>query len=418
MTKGDEMKDSSPHAHGRLTFTILLLLGFMVGFSPSAVLGEVKTVTHTVRQPFGGSQSPDDARIAAVARAKREALEMAGTYVQALTVVKNSRVEKDEILALTAGVVKAEIVSQKNYHTKDAFGIEVTVRVEVDTALLEGSVRKLLQDRTHLDQLKDSRAREKELLDKLTRLEEENRKPRTSGKDSAGLKEQFQETSRGLTAVELVQKASDLWVDGEYSDPRKALGYLDQAIRLKPDHAAAYAVRGNVYVNLKDYARAIPDYDQAIRLKPDYAFAYTLRGYAYENLKDYSRAIQDYDQAIRLNPDDAAAYTLRGLAYRRLGQYSRAIKDYDQAIRLKPDDAEGYFNRGYAYENLKDYSRAIKDYDQAIRLKPDDALAYDNRGNAYLILGNRVCGCSDVQKACELGLCEGYESAKKLGDCR
>jgi hypothetical protein len=112
------MKDGGPRYHGRLTLTILLLLGFVVSFLPSAVFGEVKTVTHTVRQPFGGSQSPDDARVAAIARAKREALEMAGTYVEALTVVKDSRVEKDEILALTAGVVKAEIVSQKNYATE------------------------------------------------------------------------------------------------------------------------------------------------------------------------------------------------------------------------------------------------------------------------------------------------------------
>ncbi len=144
------MKDGIPRYHGRLTLTILLLLGFMVGFPPSAVFGEVKTITYTVKQPFGGSQSPDDASIAAIARAKREALEMAGSYVQALTVVKDLRVEKDEILAITAGVVKAEIVSEKNYHTEDAFGIEVTVKTEVDMALLEGSVRKLLEDRTHL----------------------------------------------------------------------------------------------------------------------------------------------------------------------------------------------------------------------------------------------------------------------------
>jgi hypothetical protein len=49
----------------------------------------------TVRQPFGGSQSPDDARVAATAKAKREALEIAGTYIESLTVVKDHVVEKD-----------------------------------------------------------------------------------------------------------------------------------------------------------------------------------------------------------------------------------------------------------------------------------------------------------------------------------
>jgi hypothetical protein len=69
--------------------TVLLLL-------PVSAIGEIQTVTHTVKQSFGGSQSPDDARISAVARAKREALEMAGTCIESLTVVKNSQVDKDE----------------------------------------------------------------------------------------------------------------------------------------------------------------------------------------------------------------------------------------------------------------------------------------------------------------------------------
>jgi hypothetical protein len=61
------------------TFLIVLLL------LPVSSFGEIQTVTHTVKQPFGGSQSPDDARISAVAKAKREALEMAGTYIENLT---------------------------------------------------------------------------------------------------------------------------------------------------------------------------------------------------------------------------------------------------------------------------------------------------------------------------------------------
>jgi len=68
-------------------------------------MGEILTIKHTVKQTFGGGQSPDDARISAMAKAKREALEKAGTYIESLTVVQNSKVEKDEILALAAGVL-------------------------------------------------------------------------------------------------------------------------------------------------------------------------------------------------------------------------------------------------------------------------------------------------------------------------
>jgi hypothetical protein len=132
------------------TFLIALLL------LPVSAFGEIQTVTHTVKQSFGGSQSPDDARISAVAKAKREALEMAGTYIESLTVVKNSQVDKDEILALAAGVLKAEVVSQKNYASEDAFGIDIVVKVVVDTSVLEERVKKLLQDRTHLTQLTEA----------------------------------------------------------------------------------------------------------------------------------------------------------------------------------------------------------------------------------------------------------------------
>ena len=128
----------------------MVLCAVLLTLIPFPVRGEMKTVTHTVKQPFGGSQSADDARIAAVARAKREALEMAGVYVESFTIVKDSRIEKDEILALTAGVLKAEVVSQKNYHTDDAFGVEIVVRIDVDTSVLEDRVKKLLADRTHL----------------------------------------------------------------------------------------------------------------------------------------------------------------------------------------------------------------------------------------------------------------------------
>jgi tetratricopeptide (TPR) repeat protein len=384
MMKGAEMKDGGPHADGRLTLTILLLLGFVVSFLPSAVLGEVKTITHTVKQAFGGSQSPDDGRIAAIARAKREALEMAGTYVQALTVVKDSPVEKDEILALTAGVLTAEVVSQENYATKAASGLEVVVRINVDTSVLEDGVKKLLADRTHLEQLNQARKKEKELLDTIAKLHDENKRLTAEKKSTKQLKQQFHKASQGLTAVEWFERAWALWQDGKFSDPKKAIKYLNEATRLKPDYAEIYTNRGATYLHLKDYPSAILDFDQALSLKPDDAAAYNNRGLAYLGLKDHSRAIQDFDQALRLEPDFAAAY----------------------------------YSRGLAYWGLKDHSRAIQDFDQALRLKPDYTAAYNNRGIAYLMMGNQVRGCGDVKKACELGECGAYEYAKQKGHCR
>jgi len=54
--------------------TILAIFLIVLLLLPVSAFGDIQTVTHTVKQPFGDSQSPDDARISAVAKeAKREA---------------------------------------------------------------------------------------------------------------------------------------------------------------------------------------------------------------------------------------------------------------------------------------------------------------------------------------------------------
>ena len=391
--------------------TVLLLL-------PIPAIGEIQTITHTVKQPFGGSQSPDDARIAAVAKAKREALEMAGTYIESLTVVKNSQVDKDEILALAAGVLKAEVVSQKNYVIGDAFGIEVVIKVVVDTSILESRVKKLLQDRTHLEQLNQARKTEKELLKKVARLEKENQRLPSKKQTRGRLTKQFQDVSRRLTAIDWFIMADTLRVDEKYTDPPKVIEYLNEAIRLEPDFAYAYINRGLAYRSLGQYQQAFQDYNKAIRLKPNDADAYIGRGNTYDKLGQYQRAFQDYNKAIRLKPDSADAYYNRGLAYYKLSQYQQAIQDLNEAIRLKPDDTDTYNNRGLAYDKLGQYQLAFQDYSEAIRLKPDYADAYNNRGVAYLMQGNNYLGCIDMRKSCELGNCRGYELEKDNGFCR
>jgi tetratricopeptide (TPR) repeat protein len=201
-----------------------------------------------------------------MAKAKREALERAGTYIESLTVVKDHVVEKDEILALTAGVLKAVIVSQKNYATEDAFGVVVVARVDVDTSVLEERVKKLLQDRTLLTKLQESQDREKELLKRITLLEKQNQKLTESSSDERRerIKEQFREASRKLAATELNKKALALWDLGFFSDVDKAIEHLNQAIMLDSDYAGAYHSLGLVYSTRGDYDRSIEYYNPGL----------------------------------------------------------------------------------------------------------------------------------------------------------
>jgi tetratricopeptide (TPR) repeat protein len=132
----------------------------------------------------------------------------------------------------------------------------------VDTSVLEERVKKQLQDRTHLKQLKDTQKREKELLQRVAKLEEENRKLSAKKQSTKQLKKEFQQASQGLTAVDWFYQAVALWDGDKFTDPKKAIEYLNNAIILQPDYADAYNNRGIAYADLGQQQLAIEEYSR------------------------------------------------------------------------------------------------------------------------------------------------------------
>jgi tetratricopeptide (TPR) repeat protein len=185
-------------------------------------------------------------------------------------------------------------------------------------------------------------------------------------------------------ADELINEANLLWDGKQYSDPGKAIGYLNKAIKAQPD----------------------------------YAETYNQRGVAYKNMGDNKLALQDFNKAISLQPDFILAHFNRGTVNSNLAQYKESVDDFSKAIELKPDFADAYNNIGISYNKLKNYKLAIENFNKAIKLEPQNASAYNNRGLAYFMLEDNIKGCIDVKKACEFGICKAFELTKSRGYCR
>lgn len=158
------------------------------------------------------------------------------------------------------------------------------------------------------------------------------------------------------------------------SDPDQALPYCNAAIesgQLSPEELAVTLInRGVSYSKKGNYDRAIPDFDQAIRLNPGLAYAFACRGTVYSYKGNYDRAIQDYDEAIRLDPSNVKTLYDRGTAYGYKGNFDRAILNYDQAIRLNPNYAKAFYNRGQAKRKLGDTAGGDADIAKAKQLDP------------------------------------------------
>ena len=101
-------------------------------------------------------------------------------------------------------------------------------------------------------------------------------------------------------AEDLINKAKLLWDGKKYTNPKKAIEYLNNAIKLQPNNAETYFKRGAAHVNLGQYQQAFEDFNKAIGLKQDYAYAYNNRGIIYLMRGNKELGCRDAQKACEL----------------------------------------------------------------------------------------------------------------------
>ena len=91
---------------------------------------------------------------------------------------------------------------------------------------------------------------------------------------------------------------------------------------------------GNRFGDLKQYSEALAAYEQAIRLDPNDAVAFATKGYALYELKRFEEALAACEQAIRLDPNYAVAYQNKGKALNGLNREEEAQWAKEKASQL------------------------------------------------------------------------------------
>lgn len=182
-------------------------------------------------------------------------------------------------------------------------------------------------------------------------------------------------------------------------DTAEALELIGAALASKPD---APDILFNYAKILRDCGRldeALEAYDQALRVKPDYAAArgaraeaLNLRGNSLRDLGRLAEALSCYDKALADAPNYPDAMNNRAVALWGLGRFEEALAGFDTALALKPDYVEAHYNRGNVLRDLQRLDEARQSFDRAIAINPAFAPAYRNKAFCALLQGDFAQG--------------------------
>ncbi len=190
------------------------------------------------------------------------------------------------------------------------------------------------------------------------------------------------EPSPETAAAQELERGIELFDGGHVHNARQA---FDEAARLDPQYAEAYARRAAVWIALGDHARAASDIAHALELESDLPITHRHQGLLFIVLGDESNAILAFSRVIELQPDSADGYIDRARAYLAVNDAESALADMNSAAELKPEDARILLIRAWIHITLGDTGRAQTDLHQALSLTREEELITEARRLLSLI---------------------------------
>jgi len=183
-------------------------------------------------------------------------------------------------------------------------------------------------------------------------------------------------------------------------DYAKAVPYFEEAVRLDPGYARAYAALAMVYARsaARDYAYALgisgPDANVKARQylreaeKRPTALSHQAAGYLLIQADLPEKASVEFQQAIAKDPGDPWSYVLMGWVFIIKGQMSEAVSHIRTGMRLDPNYPETFlWFLGQALFGAERYEEAAAALESATKLNPNDDIVFALLGATYGLLG-------------------------------
>jgi len=165
--------------------------------------------------------------------------------------------------------------------------------------------------------------------------------------------------------------------------------------------AEDFILKGNAFVQKKDYDEAIKEYGNALKADPKNAKAHLLLGLIYANKGELDKALKFTHYALTLEKSYSAFHNL-ALIYANKGEYQNAADAYESALLISPKSASDWYQLGLLHAGNNRFDEGITAYKKVIELNPRIDDAYLGLGAAYYWNGDKSLALEQVKKLREL----------------
>jgi TolB-like protein len=182
----------------------------------------------------------------------------------------------------------------------------------------------------------------------------------------------------------------------------RSLGFLEQAIELDPEFAAAHAgiafslaaatlntISASSTRSWSEIeARARSEAERALALDPNLDTAHGALGTLNQLSWRWDEALASYTRAYELNPNDSGNARALAWFYTFIGEFDEAQRLADRLVALEPNSSGALTGASLPYGHGGRIGEAIDLCDRAIAINPADVFCQHALGMLYARLGN------------------------------
>ena len=204
----------------------------------------------------------------------------------------------------------------------------------------------------------------------------------------------FKRLTQNATAYEAYLRGRFFWNKRTGESLQKSITYFEEAVRLDPEFALAYAGLAESYVLMNIYGseyhrdafpKAREAAQKALSLNNGLANAHTaLALVKLEYEYDWAGAEESYHTAIELNPNYATAHHWYAEYLSFVGRFDESIKHIERAFELDPQSLVINTVRGYPYMRSGRCDSAIGYFKKTLEMEPKFPLAHFYLGKCYV----------------------------------